>query len=124
MRQLLAAGASVQHRNRMGLTALHHAAVGDQTPAARLLLGAGASAQLRDRQGYTPLMYASVTGNIKQLELYLKAGASPNTRAISGATAWTLAAERYSGPDEQERKKQIRDLLEQHGAHKRPWRSG
>jgi uncharacterized protein len=54
MRQLVAAGARVNHRQSGGYTALHEVAAIGNADVARLLLDAGAEADARNTEGRTP----------------------------------------------------------------------
>jgi ankyrin repeat protein len=80
VRQLIAAGAPLDHVNNLHWTALIEAIVlGDggprHTETLRLLVEAGASLQLADRSGSTPLQLARSRGYRAMTELLLKAGA-------------------------------------------------
>ena len=77
VRQLIAAGAPLDHVNNLHWTALIEAVVlGDggrnHTSIVRLLLSAGANPTLRDRDGNTPLMLARARG-FREMERLLAA---------------------------------------------------
>lgn len=74
VRQLIAAGAPLNHVNNLRWTALIEAVVlgdgGEQhTEIVRLLLAAGANRQLTDREGNTPLMLARARGYKNMVKL-------------------------------------------------------
>ncbi len=80
VRQLLAAGAPVDHVNNLHWTALIEAVVlGDGGPrhqaTVRALLDAGADTRLADSQGRTPLQLARSRGFEAIVQLLVRAGA-------------------------------------------------
>jgi uncharacterized protein len=80
VRQLIAAGAPLDHVNNLHWTALIEAIVlGDGGPrhqaTMRALLDAGANTQLADRQGRTPLQLARSRGYGAMVDMLVKAGA-------------------------------------------------
>ena len=80
VRQLIAAGAPLDHVNNLRWTALIEAIVlGDggarHVATLRALLAAGASTQLADREGRTPLQLASSRGYAEMVTLLVQAGA-------------------------------------------------
>ena len=80
VRQLIAAGAPLDHVNNLHWTALIEAIVlGDGGPrhvaTLRLLVDAGASTQLADRQGRKPLTLARAHGFEPMVRILLQAGA-------------------------------------------------
>lgn len=80
VRQLIAAGAPLDHVNNLHWTALIEAIVlGDggarHQEVVRALLGAGASTQLGDREGNTPLALARARGHSAMVRLLEQAGA-------------------------------------------------
>jgi ankyrin repeat protein len=80
VRQLIQAGAPLDHVNNLHWTALIESIVlGDGGPrhvaTLRALVDAGANTQLADRQGLTPLALARARGYQPMVEILLKAGA-------------------------------------------------
>jgi len=80
VRQLIAAGAPLDHVNNLHWTALIEAIVlGNGGPrhqeVVRALLAAGASTRLTDREGNTPLALAKARGYAAMVSLLLQAGA-------------------------------------------------
>ncbi len=80
VRQLIAAGAPLDHVNNLHWTALIEAVVlGDgglrHQATVRALLGAGANTQLADREGRTPLQLARTRGYTHMVQMLVAAGA-------------------------------------------------
>ena len=80
VRQLIAAGAPLDHVNNLHWTALIEAIVlGNggtrHQECLRALLAAGASHQLTDRQGTTPLQLARSRGYAEMVQMLERAGA-------------------------------------------------
>ncbi|PKO66371.1 MAG: hypothetical protein CVU22_16130 [Betaproteobacteria bacterium HGW-Betaproteobacteria-16] len=80
VRQLIAAGAPLDHVNNLHWTAMIESIVlGDGGPrhqaTLKALLDAGASTQLADRAGHTPLTLAKARGYSVMVEMLTKAGA-------------------------------------------------
>src|SRR5262249_4454171 len=96
---LLARGADVRARSKVGGTALMDAAARGDLAAARLLLERGAEVNAADYRGYTPLLLAAAyDGDAAELvRLLLSFGADVSASA-EGKTALSLAARR--GPTE------------------------
>lgn len=70
VKALLARGAKVDARDKLGRTALHYAAWNGEVTRenVRLLLNAGADVNARDHAGLTPLMVARGSANIRMLQ--------------------------------------------------------
>jgi ankyrin repeat protein len=82
VKQLIAAGAPLDHVNNLHWTALIESIVlGDggtrHTETLRALVSAGANLQLADRNGNTPLRLAQGRGYKAMVEILVKAGAKP-----------------------------------------------
>jgi hypothetical protein len=69
VKALLALGANVHGRDKLGRTALHYAARNGQTfsKQMQLLIAAGADVNTKDDEGYTPLMMAQGASTIRML---------------------------------------------------------
>ncbi|KAF2257864.1 ankyrin, partial [Lojkania enalia] len=90
--KLVEDGANIDYRDRLGKTALHHAAeagkndalsclltLGADTEAAfQKLISYGAPVNKRDKFGFTPLLIAAVSGSERLVKELLQAGADPN----------------------------------------------
>lgn len=93
LRELLAAGAPLDARNRQGQSALMQAAEWDGSgQAVALLLAGKADPQLQDHAGRDALMYAADAGNAQALRELLAAGARVSARDRAGWTALMYAA--------------------------------
>ncbi len=93
VRELLRTGADVNAAQSDGLTALHWAAMRDDTEIAELLLYAGASVRPLTRVGgYTPLHLAAREGHAGVVSVLLEAGADANEWTTTGVTAAHFAA--------------------------------
>lgn len=70
VKALLARGAKVNARDKLGRTALHYAAWNGPVTSAhvRLLIAAGADINAKDKQGWTPLMVAQGLSTIRMLQ--------------------------------------------------------
>ena len=92
---LVAHGAEVKARSKVGETALMDAAARGDLAAAKLLVGRGADVNAVDHRGYTPLIFAAhYDGDaIELVRLLLSRGADIHARA-EGETALSLAARR------------------------------
>ena len=100
--RLIAGGADVMSRNRLGATPLHYAATGNpdstrwdpgaQSQAIAALIGAGADPNATDNNGSTPLHRAIRTRCAAATETLLKGGADPTLRTRNGSTPHRLAS--------------------------------
>jgi cytohesin len=95
VRALLEHGASVDHRDDQGSTALHHPANMGFLEACGALLEAGADPNAQDSYGNTPLYFAVRQGHTEVAELLLAAGADPNIQDEEGNTPLHCAARRH-----------------------------
>ena len=94
MRQLIAAGAPLDHVNNLHWTAVIEAVVlGDGGPrhqaTLRALIDAGANVELKDRQGLTPLELARSRGYREMAAMLERAGArTPRPRRARSSGGW------------------------------------
>ena len=131
-RDLIALGASVNARNRMGAEPLHYACDGSpgskrwnpvaQASTIECLLAAGANPNVTNRNGVTPLHRAVRTRCAAAVRVLLERGAEPRQTNGRGSTPLNLAVETTgrsgSGSDEaREQQAEIVRLLMLHGAH-------
>jgi ankyrin repeat protein len=93
LRALIDGGASVDHTDDGGLTALQTAAIANALDAAQTLIERGADVNHVDKKGMTPLLYAASIdfGDGAMIDLLLKAGAKPDAKTPEGLTARDLA---------------------------------
>jgi ankyrin repeat protein len=96
-RRLLAAGASLEARDRLGAMPLAHAARAGQRTVVELFLGKGAQIDARDLAGATALWVAADSERQASVALLLAKGADPNLPGRSGVTP--LAAAAFKGND-------------------------
>lgn len=89
---LLSRKVNVDAAEADGMTALHVAALRDDTESARLLLEAHADASAKTEYGVTPLWLACRNGNAALVEMLIAAGADPNDRQHGGQTVLMMAA--------------------------------
>lgn len=94
LRQALDAGADPDAPFRLGVNALHYAAMRGHTEAARLLLERGAQVDAKDEVNqYSALTHAAKGGFCELVELLVARGADVNQRdVLSGLTPLTFAA--------------------------------
>ena len=83
----LAAGADAKACDRLGVSALTHAAAGGDAAAVRLLLDHGAEVNRTSQAGNAPLMAAAARGHLAVMKALLEAGADPEHR-----NKWGLGA--------------------------------
>jgi ankyrin repeat protein len=96
-RMLLAAGASLQARDRLGAMPLAHAARAGQRALVELLLAQGAPIDARDIAGSSALYLAAESERPATVAALLANGADPDLPGRSGVTP--LAAAAYRGND-------------------------
>lgn len=94
---LLAAGASVEARDRFANTPLLLAAAAGQNEAIKLLLAAGAKINHRNLAGSSPLLRAAMDNRLQTTVLLLQHGADPNL--ANGQKLSALHAAAYNGND-------------------------
>ena len=94
VRALIKQAVDVNAAQGDGMTALHWAAMKNDSELAQLLLFAGANVKATTRIGaYTPLVLAAREGNATVIEPLLKAGADANSKTANGTTVLMLAAQ-------------------------------
>lgn len=94
VRALLKQAADVNGSQGDGMTALHWAALKNDTDLAQMLLFAGANVKAATRIGaYTPIILAAREGTATVMEVLLKAGADANSKTANGTTVLMLAAQ-------------------------------
>ena len=94
VRALLKQAVEVSAAQGDGMTALHWAAITNDTELTDLLLVAGANVKATTRVGsYTPLVLAAREGNAAVMDPLLKAGADANAKTTNGTSALMLAAQ-------------------------------
>jgi ankyrin repeat protein len=96
-RSLLAAGASLDARDRLGAMPLAHAARAGQRALVDLFLAKGAQIDARDIAGATALCVAAENERQATVALLLAKGANPNLPGRSGLTP--LASAAFKGND-------------------------
>ena len=114
---LLAAGANVMHRGRVGLTPLHNAASNNSLDVIRLLLDAGADidAPRKPGDGETPLSQAAWKNKIPAIEMLVESGANIDSPSLLGTLFVVLGEKRQyrvtEKPlgDKKEKKKQTKN---------------
>lgn len=107
-RTVLAAGASVEARDRFGNMPLAHAARAGQAEVVAVLLDAHAAIEARNVDGSTALLQAAELGRTEAGRVLLEHGADANAAGRSGATPLIAAA--FAGDAE------LGGLLLRHGA--------
>lgn len=91
VRLLIEHGADPTLRDDAGATALHYAALSDDSATVFALCRAGANPDASDFDGVTPLILAAWEGNEDAVTALLAAGASVHARDSKGRTAIELA---------------------------------
>jgi len=97
---LIAKGATVNHRDDDGRTALMYAAENGDTQAVNVLLRNGASVNLADNEGETALMKAAASSCTEEtVRALLSAGADMNARDHKGRNALDAFRASYACPE-------------------------
>lgn len=89
---LLDAGADINTKSSLNLTALHHGAFSSNPRLVQLLVSRGAKLDVRDIAESTPLHYAAKQRSVECLKILVEAGAGLNVEDEKGATPLYLAA--------------------------------
>lgn len=94
---LLAAGATVDERNRQGMTPLHEACGSGHGPVALLLIQHGADVHARGEAGKQPMHQALAKRSLAVVHLLMNQGADPNHSTLGESPlAW---AQRKNRPE-------------------------
>ena len=88
-----ALGENVNAADRLGYTALHHAAVAGKTEEVERLIAAGANVNALGEYDWTPLILAANNGHCPVIRILLDAGALPDVIDKTGHTAMQYAAD-------------------------------
>jgi Ankyrin repeats (3 copies) len=91
VKAMLAKGADINEKNRMGGTPLQTAIMNHQKAIAELLIARGANVNVRDNNGQTPLSEAVKAGDKDIVELLIAKKADVNAAAGAGENALSLA---------------------------------
>ncbi|MFE5796366.1 ankyrin repeat domain-containing protein [Streptomyces sp. NPDC056503] len=96
VREALAGGAGLEHRDEHDRTPLLLAAAGDRVRAAAALVAAGADPNARDDREDTPWLVTGVTGSVPMMRVLLTARPAPDVTLTNrfGGTSLIPAAER------------------------------
>ena len=90
--ELVAKGAVVDRKDRLGRTALLYAASGPFPETVKILLDIGADRNIVDAgEHFTPLMHAAAEGNLEVVRILLESGADPELTDVDGDNAETFA---------------------------------
>lgn len=93
VRTLIQQKAGVNAAQGDGMTALHWAAIKDDTEIAQMLIAAKADLNPTTRLGsFTPLYLAAKNGSASVADILLKTGADPNRTSATGVTVLMVAA--------------------------------
>ena len=77
----------INHRDKLGNSALFYATKQGEVDIIELLIDAGADKNSVNRQGLTPLMAAASAGLLDAVQLLISRGADPKRRDYTGRTA-------------------------------------
>ena len=92
LKNLVEAGAPVNHEDVNFNTPLHLAAEKEGTESLQLLLQYGGYLEAMNLYGKSPLMIAAATGKQANVEFLIRSGANPLVESASGFNAWMYAA--------------------------------
>ncbi|MGI9337847.1 MAG: ankyrin repeat domain-containing protein, partial [Gammaproteobacteria bacterium] len=90
-KRLIADGADIDAKDKLGMTLLHWAAEQGQTQAALFFVNAGADVNAKDIFGDTPLHIAASSGKTETVLALVNAGADIRAKNIPGRTPFNLA---------------------------------
>jgi ankyrin repeat protein len=113
---LLKHGARVNHSDRAGWTALHHAALSGKMANGEELIKSGAQINATSNAGETPLHVAAFMGNLDFAKMLLRHGANRSTKTPTGKTPYDSAQEKVPNtltltPAQEKGKVQLARLL-------------
>ncbi len=97
VRILTEAGAELEARNRLGVTALIRAAENSRLRLIRVLIKVGADVNAATHAGLTALMLSAQSGHEMAVRSLFRAGANPNAKDRDGWTPLMLAARSGEG---------------------------
>jgi len=103
---LIAKGADVNAKSKLGTTPLHYAANREIT---KLLIAKGSNVNARTSAGQTPLLFAVINGRKETVEILITKGADVNVKTSDGVTPLDMA----------KKKPEIAELLRKHGGKTR-----
>lgn len=92
VRELVACGVNINHRNMDGTNALWAAVVANSVEIAELLLEAGVAIDNQNENGASALMYASSNGKADWVKFLLEKGADVTLQSLDDYTALDLAS--------------------------------
>lgn len=90
---LVALGADLEARDRLGMTPLQDAARRNKAGIASVLIQAGANLQAVDDAGFSPLHWAANSGGAEVIHVLLEAGADRSALDVEGSLAYECAVD-------------------------------
>lgn len=90
---LIANGAELNIKNKIGYTPLITAIIQDHMHTARTLIKNGADVNIQTPKGWTPLMFAAWLGRTSTIDSLLNRGSAVDAKSENGATALMFAAQ-------------------------------